>query len=375
MRIFFIAIMVLALLGTAAFFAEQWSFFAPGPAVPRGNATVAWVRPGDGLAKIAQQLQDDGIVNNAQLFRLGVRLRAQNAALKAGEYAIPSRASMADVMGILIEGKSIQHKITAAEGLTSAMIYSIVRKDSVLADPAGIEPAEGTLLPETYLFVRGTTRASMLARMKRAQERLIGKLWPARTTNLPFTSPEEAVTLASIVEKETALPEERRHIAAVFVNRLRLGMRLQSDPTTIYGITKGYPLGRGIRESELMAATPYNTYVIAGLPPTPICNPGKDSLAAVLQPENSNDLYFVANGSGGHVFTSSIAEHEQNVARWRQIERRGQPATQGIPVLPVYPNPAVALRGTADVVAPQPLIARTIARRHRVHRRHSRRAR
>ncbi len=376
MRIFFIASVMLALLGTAAFFAEQWSFFAPGPAAPRGKATVAWIRPGDGLAKIAQQLQDDGVVNNAQLFRLGVRLRAQNAALKAGEYAIPSGASMADVMGILIEGKSIQHKITAAEGLTSAMIYNIVRKDPVLADPEGIEPAEGTLLPETYLFVRGTTRASMVARMKRAQERLLGKLWPARAPNLPLRSPEEAVTLASIVEKETAQPEERRHIAAVFVNRLRLGMRLQSDPTIIYGITKGYPLGRGIRESELAAATPYNTYVIAGLPPTPICNPGKDSIAAVLRPENSNDLYFVANGSGGHVFTSSIAEHEQNVARWRQIERQKLPATQSAPVLPVYPNPAVALRGATDTATPsQPLVTRTSARRHRVHRRHSRRAR
>src|SRR5207248_2345742 len=162
------------------------------------------------------------------LFRLGVRLRGENAALKAGEYSIPSRASMADVTGILIEGKSIEHRITAAEGLTSRMIYEIVDKDPALMGSAGAVPAEGTLLPETYLFIRGTTRAQMLARMARAQQRLLAKLWPARAADLPFKTPTNAVTLASIVEKETAIPEERRHIAAVFINRLRLGMMLQS---------------------------------------------------------------------------------------------------------------------------------------------------
>jgi len=156
--------------------------------------------------------------------------------------------------------------------------------------------------------------------MARDQQKFVEERWETRASGLPFNSPEEALILASIVEKETAIPAERRHIAAVFINRLRLGMKLQSDPTIIYGITRGYPLGRGIRQSELARATPYNTYAISGLPPTPICNPGKDSVAAVLDPASSRDLYFVADGTGGHVFTADIAEHERNVARWRKIE-------------------------------------------------------
>jgi UPF0755 protein len=176
------------------------------------------------------------------------------------------------------------------------------------------------LLPETYLFTRGMTRSAMLAKMHDAQVRFINTHWAARAPNIAVISPEEAVTLASVVEKETALAEERRHIASVFENRLRRGIKMQSDPTIIYGITRGYPLGHGIRMSELNGATPYNTYVIAGLPPTPICNPGKDAIAAVLDPEQTNDLYFVATGQGGHVFTSSLVEHEKNVAKLRQLE-------------------------------------------------------
>jgi UPF0755 protein len=324
MRRLTLGFLLLLLIGLAAFFAEQWEFFAPGPLARAGRVTIVWIKPGERSAQIAQQLQRAGVVRNAALFRVGVQLRGKNAALKAGEYAIPSEASMADVMGILIGAKSIAHKLTAAEGLTSAMIFNIVQRDPVLVGNAGTMPPEGSLLPETYLFIRGTTRQQMLSRMARAQQRVISSLWVKRESDLPFTTPEQAVTLASIVEKETAIPEERRHIAAVFLNRLRLGMKLQSDPTIIYGLTKGYPLGRGIRESEIAAPTPYNTYVIVGLPPTPICNPGKDSLAAVLQPQESADLYFVANGSGGHVFTSSIAEHEKNVARWRQVEKNVQ---------------------------------------------------
>ncbi len=374
MRRLFIALLILALLGAGAFFAEQWSFFAPGPLAPHGRATIVWIKPGEGSAAIGQQLQSAGVVRNGALFRLGVRLRGKNAALKAGEYAIPSGASMADVMGILIEGKSIEHRITAAEGLTSRMIYEIVDKDAALMGSAGAVPAEGTLLPETYLFIRGTTRAQMLARMARAQQRLLAKLWPARAPNLPFKAPADAIALASIVEKETAIPEERRHVAAVFINRLRLGMKLQSDPTIIYGISGGYPLGRGIRESELAAATPYNTYVTAGLPPTPICNPGRNAISAVLQPENSNDLYFVANGSGGHVFTSSIAEHERNVARWRKIEQTMK-AVPAPPSAPALPGLNSALRGTSEsegapapAAVPSPPKPRAL-RRHRIHHR------
>jgi UPF0755 protein len=318
---FLAVVFILVAIAGGAYLFERVNFTAPGPAAPGGAAsTVVLVAPGERVLAISHKLEAAGAVRNGLLFALGVRLRGEGAELKAGEYAIPSRASMDDVAAILISGKSIQHKVTAAEGLTSQMIYAIVNSDPVLVGDAGPVPAEGTLLPETYLYTLGATRSEMLARMHEAQEKFLRQAWPARAAGLPFRSPEDAVILASIVEKETAIPQERRHIAAVFINRLRLGMKLQSDPTIIYGISKGYPLGRGIRASEISGFTPYNTYVVAGLPPTPICNPGKDAIAAVLDPQPSQDLYFVADGTGGHVFTPSIAEHERNVAKWRQIE-------------------------------------------------------
>ena len=381
MRRFFILVILLAVAGAALFYAEQWNFFAPGLPARHGKGTVAWIKPGERTAAIARKLQDAGVVRNALLFQLGVRARGKNADLKAGEYAIPSAASMADVMGILIAGKSIQHKLTAAEGLTSRMIHEIVRKDPALIGNAGSEPAEGTLLPETYFFTRGMTRGEILARMAKAQRRLLASTWAQHAPGLPFASPHDAITLASIVEKETAIPEERRHIAAVFINRLRQGMKLQSDPTIIYGLTKGYPLGRGIRESELQQATPYNTYVTPGLPPTPICNPGKESIAAVLQPETSSDLYFVANGTGGHVFTASIAEHEKNVARWRQMEQsmRGPAQTppQSASALPLADTSVLRTTNDPDPAAaasnpqPPPSARHKARRRHIRHRRHS----
>jgi UPF0755 protein len=320
---FFGLLLFLIVLGAVAFFAEQFNFFRPGPSP---HETVVLIHPHETSAAIAEELQRKGIIDNAFWFRFGVRVRNEQSALKAGEYAIPAGASMADVMGVLISGKSIQHKITAAEGLTSQMIYDIVVHDPVLVGDAGAVPPEGSLLPETYLFTRGVTRAEMLARMAEAQKKFFALQWPARAPDLPLKTKNQVLTLASIVEKESALPEERRHIAAVFVNRLNLGMKLQSDPTIIYGITKGYPLGRGIRESELQRATPYNTYAIAGLPPTPICNPGKDSIAAVLNPEQSNDLYFVATGKGGHVFSATVQDQNRNVAKLRQIEKQKLPS-------------------------------------------------
>ncbi|MGD0142401.1 MAG: endolytic transglycosylase MltG [Rhizomicrobium sp.] len=320
---FIVVVAVLAGIVWGGFQLEGAHFTSPGPAAANGAAeTIVLVQPGEGLAAISEELAQAGTIDNALLFQFGVRLRGKSAALKAGEYAIRSQASMADIMAILESGKSIQHKITAAEGLTSQMIYDLVKNDSELTGDMGELPAEGLLLPETYLFIRGTTRSDIIERMREAQKKFLDAQWAMRTPNLPVASKRQAVILASIVEKETAIPEERRHIAAVFVNRLRIGMKLQSDPTIIYGITKGYPLGRGIRESELVGPTPYNTYVIAGLPPTPICNPGKDSIAAVLNPETSNDLYFVATGKGGHVFSASIEQHEKNVANLRHLEQR-----------------------------------------------------
>jgi UPF0755 protein len=313
---FLAVLVVLAAIAGGAWFWEQQNWQAAGP-LPAYK--VVMVKPGDRVATISGNLQKSGVIANANLFRIGLRLRNQQTGLKAGEYGFPAHVSMADVTGILVAGKSIEHKLTAAEGLTSQMIYDIVKKDSVLVGDAGTVPEEGTLLPETYLFTRGMTRVQMLDKMREAQKKLMDAQWPARIGNLPIKTPQEAIILASIVEKETGIPEERRHIAAVFENRLRLGMKLQSDPTIIYGITKGYPIGRRIRQSEIDAKTPYNTYAIPGLPVGPICNPGKDAILAVLNPAGSDDLYFVADGTGGHVFAATMAEHEKNVANWRKI--------------------------------------------------------
>ena len=324
MRRWLVGLVLVVVIVAGAFEWQSAKFNAPGPAAHKGTGTVVLVAPHVGLSGIAKILADDGVIDSPYVFQVGVRLNRSTEKLKAGEYMIPSRASMLDIMDILISGRSIQHKITAAEGLTSDMIYKLVTADPVLQGDAGPAPAEGTLLPETYLFTRGMTRAAILERMKSAQQKLLDQLWPKRAANLPIKTEEQALILASVVEKETAIAEERRHIAAVFENRLNIGMRLQSDPTIIYGITRGYPLGRGIRQSEIAAVTPYNTYVIPGLPATPICNPGRDSIAAVLNPETTKDLYFVANGTGGHVFSATEADQNRNVAAWRKIEKLQQ---------------------------------------------------
>ena len=325
---FLIFLVVLGVIVVGVFEWANEAWMQPGPAQ---KASVALIAPGSRARDVTRQIQNMGAVSHALLFEAELHLHGMASRVKAGEYALPAFASMAEIAKILVEGKSIQHKLTAAEGLTSDMIVKLVKADPVLTGSAGPEPAEGALLPETYLFTRGTTRAELVDRMEEAQKKFLDAQWKARSPGLPLQTPEQAVILASIVEKETALPEERRHIAAVFLNRLRAGMKLQSDPTIIYGITKGYPLGRGIRESEIAADTPYNTYAITGLPPTPICNPGKDSLAAVLKATLSADLYFVANGKGGHVFSATMAQHEKNVAAWRAAER----ARQGLPPLEV----------------------------------------
>jgi len=325
-------LLILAVLALLAAGAVEWAIAAwnaPGPAALRGNQTVVLIAPGTSLHRIAEYLGQNGVVAYPLVFELGLRVTRQGAQVKAGEYAIPSRASMKAIAAILVAGKSIQHKLTAAEGLTSQMIHDLVVSDRALSGDAGPVPAEGTLLPETYLFTRGTARRKILDEMKQAQRKYLDAQWAHRADGLPFGDMRQAVTLASVVEKETALPEERRHIASVFINRLRMGMPLQSDPTIIYGLTKGYPLGHGIRQSELDSTTPYNTYQFSGLPPGPICNPGKDSIAAVLHPEKGNDIYFVATGSGGHVFSDNIAQHQRNVAALRALERRQQKAAPG----------------------------------------------
>jgi UPF0755 protein len=326
-------LVALVLVGAGA---VEWSFVAwtsPGPA---RTETVVLIAPRTGVHQSVQQLETAGAVGFPIMFELELRARGLAAQVKAGEYAIPAHASMADIAAILVAGKSIQHKLTSAEGLTSDMIWKLVKADPVLVGDAGPVPGEGTLLPETYLFTRGMTRSQLLEQMAEAQVKFLDAHWPGRAPGLPVQTMRQAVTLASIVEKETALPDERRHIAQVFVNRLKQGMRLQSDPTIIYGITQGTPLGHGIRQSELTGATPYNTYVIDGLPPGPIANPGKDALLAVLNPPPGGDLYFVADGKGRSLFAATIAEHTRNVIAFRAAERlkTPQPVETPIPSLP-----------------------------------------
>lgn len=319
-------LLLLVLLGVIGAGVVEWANLAWREPGPSSQPSVILIAPKTGTRDVALKLRSAGLVVNALLYEAELYWQRLAGKVKAGEYAIPPHASMAEITAILVAGKSIEHKITIAEGLTSDMAYQLVKANPVLVGDAGPVPAEGALLPETYLFTRGTTRREVLARMEKAETRYLGQQWARRAQGLPISTPEQALILASIVEKETALPEERGHIAAVFINRLKAGMKLQSDPTIIYGITKGYPLGRPIYQSEIETETPYNTYVIQGLPATPICNPSKDSLAAVLQPEASDDLYFVANGQGGHVFAATEAAHARNVEAWRAIERGKDPA-------------------------------------------------
>lgn len=307
-------------IGAAGFFA--WREAArPGPLA---ESAVILLKPGTSVAGIARELEKAGAVRYTKLFVAAVRARGEAGALKAGEYEIPAGASVLQIIDLLVEGKSILHYLTAPEGRTTRQILALVAADETLEGEITLAPAEGELLPETYAFTRGQTRDGVIADMIRAQDDVMAALWDGRASELPFSSQAEAITLASIVEKETGVAEERARIAAVFVNRLKRGMRLQSDPTIIYGLTQGEPLGRGLRKSELEGETPYNTYVISGLPPTPIANPGRASIEAVLNPADTDDLFFVADGSGGHAFAATLEEHNRNVAKWRRIERQQQ---------------------------------------------------
>ncbi len=322
MRVFWSLLVLVAALAIGAFAAMRWeetNFAAPGSSA---EEKIVIVEPGTSLRAIADRFEREGIVTSAFFFRIGVMRRGQTAALQAGEYAVPPRISMAEAMALLMSGKVVEHRITVPEGLTSMAALEIVRSDPVLTGEVAAAPPEGSLLPETYVFRRGTTRAEILARMRKSQDDLLASLWEKRKEGLPFATPEDAVNLASIVEKETALAAERPRIASVFVNRLKRGMKLESDPTIIYGLTGGVALGHPLRQSELAKENPYSTYQIAGLPPTPIANPGKDAIAAVLNPPDSEELFFVADGSGGHSFAKTNAEHARNVVKLRQLERK-----------------------------------------------------
>ena len=317
----FAAILVAAAVVGGAIWEPRY-FVAPGPASAR---TVVVINPHSGLLAIAERLSRAGVVRSGILFQAGVMLRGKSAQLKAGEYGFPAHASEATVMDMILTHKVVEHRITIPEGFTSDMAVALLDGEHALSGKAPVI-AEGTLLPETYLFELGMSRAQILHRMHKAQTEFVQKLWPMRRPGLPFQTVDDALKLASIVEKETKIPAERPHIAAVYINRLRNRMKLEADPTIIYGLTKGVPLGHGITQVELQTPNPYSTYQIDGLPPTPICNPGRDSIAAVLKPADSADLYFVADGTGGHVFARTKAEHEQNVARWRLLQQQAKSA-------------------------------------------------
>ena len=276
---------------------------------------------GASMTSLAGKLEKEGFIRNAVAFKAAVRVLGLTGMPKAGEYAIAPGASMVEIFDMLRKGKGLQYSFTVPEGFSSLLTMDAMKADPHLVGDLVEAPNEGSLLPETYLFSRNTNRADLIKRMQDAQQKLLSELWAKRAPNLPFSTPEEAVILASIVEKETSISEEYGQVAAVFINRMRQGVRLESDPTIIYGITKGRPLGRSITRSDIETKTDWNTYRIDGLPVTAISNPGRKALAAVLNPPSSENLFFVADGTGGHAFARSLDEHNENVKRWRSIEQ------------------------------------------------------
>lgn len=302
-----------------------WSvFYAPGPTARQGESTFVTLPSGAGVSAIAAQLKRAGVIRNTDMFKAAATLTGADRKLRAGEYEVPSRASLNQVIDLLVDGRVVRRFVTLPEGWSSAQAVDILNANELLTGEIEEVPEEGTLWPDTYEISRGETRASVIARMRRAAEENLAELWPTRGANSVVRTPEEALILASIVEKETGVAAERPRVAAVFTNRLRTGMRLESDPTIVYGVTRGRPIGRGIRRSEIDAVTRWNTYQMDGLPETPIANPGREAIAAVLNPPQTNELFFVADGTGGHVFARTYEEHLQNVARWRAVERQRQ---------------------------------------------------
>lgn len=288
------------------------------------------VEPGNAVTTVAQRLEEQGFISNALIFRLGARALDREAALKAGEFNIAARSSMNQILRELTEGRAIQYQVVIPEGFTSWQVVERVNADENLTGNISVLPPEGSLLPGAYSYRRGDTRESVILRMTEAMDAALAEVWEGRNESVPLETPEELLILASIVEKETGLASERQRVAGVFANRLRIGMRLQSDPTIIYGITLGQStLGRGLRRSEIDEVTPYNTYQIDRLPPGPIANPGIESLQAVANPDDHDYLYFVAAGavpSDGHVFAQTYTEHQRNVAAYREIERQAAEA-------------------------------------------------
>lgn len=336
---------------------------------PLREARIVAVPKNDGTLNIAERLEREGVIANRYTFLISYwmlgRLAAWNngkpVQLKAGDYELKQAASLRGVIDTLSEGRTVMTRVTVPEGLTSYQIVERLKADPALSGDIKDIPPEGSLLPETYSLPRGSSRQQVIELMQAAQKKLIDQLWQERQPTLPISSPAEAITLASIVEKETGKNDERERVAAVFVNRLRQNMQLQSDPTILYGLFLGkVSWGKPILASEIRSNTAHNTYVIKGLPPTPICNPGRAAIEATLKPAQTKELYFVADGKGGHLFAETLKDHNANVARWRQIEKDMQQQKQAAPAAQPTVQPTTlnakqpAGSAAAAPAAPQP---------------------
>lgn len=342
----FTILLLIAVVAGAGLYYGSTKFNAPGPL---DRERIVNIPPRTGIRDMADLLKREGVIDQPALFVAGAVLLGATEKLKAGEYVFEKNVSMSDVLETIIHGKSIQHQVTVPEGLTSQQIVQKLNDSEVLSGPIETIPPEGSLLPETYSVTRGMTRQQLIGRMQAAHKRLVQEIWNRRAPDLPIKTIEQFITLASIVEKETAVASERTRVASVFVNRLNRNMRLQSDPTIIYGIVGGKgPLGRSLTRADIDQPTPYNTYTINGLPPGPIGNPGRASLEAVANPSRTKDLYFVADGTGGHVFAETYEQHLKNVARWRDVERQQKQNEPPVPATGVVPPPAPEQKAAPD---------------------------
>lgn len=315
-------ILVVAAIFAAVFagnFIYGWNSSGP----LKGERAII-IKRGSSVAMAAETLEQEGAIKSAELFLSRAKVLGGSEPIKAGEFLIPAGASNARIYELLQSGKTIQRLITVPEGTPSILVYETLMAEKLLTGDIPV-PEEGSILPDSYSFERGETRAAVVERMQKAMKDVLAELWPKKTSESVVKTPEEAITLAAIVEKETAIEAERRTVAAVYSNRIRKGMMLQADPTIIYPITKGKPLGRRIRRSEITDVNDYNTYAMTGLPKGPIANPGRSSIEAVLNPAITDYLYFVADGKGGHIFAKTLDEHNANVAKWYAIRReRGE---------------------------------------------------
>lgn len=332
MRNIILFLVVLLLLGGAALGGGYYwltGVYATS-AAPLTDTQLVNIPEGTGGQRIAQMLEEKEVISHAKLFRALAMLQKVNTRFQAGEYSFAAGITPQGVIEKLVSGDVIRHYITIPEGKTTIEIVEMIKAEPKLTGDILQMPPEGSLLPETYDFTRGSRKQELLSRMADAQRKVVIELWSLRQSNLPFATVEEALTLASIIEKETGKPEERTRVSAVYVNRLRKGMLLQADPTVAYGVYGGQYADKALTFKDLKTDTPYNTYMHTGLPPTPICNAGKASIAAALQPLVTEELYFVASGDGGHFFAQTLAEHNQNVTKYRKWKAGQQAAKKSV---------------------------------------------